>query len=395
MLNDQTIRDLPVPATRNKVYFFAHVRIGHETTPRGFGIQVTATGQRSFVMRYRNAGGRERQITIGRWPDWRAIDAVLEARKLRHNIDRGEDVLAAREQQHAKANDTLAAICEDYLGRSKLRSVDKVRSTLERLVYPELGERYIGDIKRSDVTRLLDGIDKRNGPVMADRTLAAIRVVFNWYALRTDDFVSPVVRGMARTSTTARARTKILDDAELSAVWRAAERGGPFGRLVRFILLTGARPSEASELPWSEIRDDLWTLPPERNKVKQVLLRPLILQAAELLSVISGTYVFSSDGGRIPIRGLSGMRAQLQKASRTAGWTLHDLRRTSRSLMSRAGVPPDHAERCLGHVIGGVRGTYDRYEYLAEKRAAYLMLAGLIERIVNPADNVLPLSRAR
>jgi integrase len=71
-------------------------------------------------------------------------------------------------------------------------------------------------------------------------------------------------------------------------------------------------------------------------------------------------------------------------------WTLHDLRRTARSLMSRAKVPTDHAERVLGHVIGGVRETYDRYEYLNEKREALLALAGLIDRILNPpANNVV------
>ena len=75
------------------------------------------------------------------------------------------------------------------------------------------------------------------------------------------------------------------------------------------------------------------------------------------------------------------------------GWTLHDLRRTGRSLMSRAGVDADHAERCLGHVIGGVRGTYDRHAYHAEKKRAFEMLAAQIDRIVHPKDNVIPISR--
>jgi integrase len=64
-------------------------------------------------------------------------------------------------------------------------------------------------------------------------------------------------------------------------------------------------------------------------------------------------------------------------------WTLHDLRRTARSLMSRAKVPTDHAERVLGHVIGGVRETYDRYEYLDEKRHALEQLARLVDWIVH------------
>ena len=67
----------------------------------------------------------------------------------------------------------------------------------------------------------------------------------------------------------------------------------------------------------------------------------------------------------------------------------------ARSLMSRAGIPSDHAERCLGHVLPGIRGTYDRHEYLAEKGRAFEALAALVDRIVNPADNVLALSEGR
>jgi hypothetical protein len=76
-------------------------------------------------------------------------------------------------------------------------------------------------------------------------------------------------------------------------------------------------------------------------------------------------------------------------------WTLHDLRRTARSLMSRAGVPSDHAERCLWHVLPGIRGTYDRHEYFNEKRRAFDALAAPIERIVSPADNVVAFGGSR
>ena len=69
-----------------------------------------------------------------------------------------------------------------------------------------------------------------------------------------------------------------------------------------------------------------------------------------------------------------------------APWVLHDLRRTARSLMSRAGVPSDHAERVLGHVIPGVRGTYDRHEYRAEKLDALQKLGALVERILRPGE---------
>jgi hypothetical protein len=60
--------------------------------------------------------------------------------------------------------------------------------------------------------------------------------------------------------------------------------------------------------------------------------------------------------------------------------------------MQRAGVRPDISERVLAHVIPGVEGIYDRYEYLIEKRDALERLASLIDRIVEPQDNIVMLS---
>ena len=75
------------------------------------------------------------------------------------------------------------------------------------------------------------------------------------------------------------------------------------------------------------------------------------------------------------IGGYNKHKQAIDAASGVTGWVIHDLRRTARSLLSRAGIPSDHAERCLGHVIGGVRGIYDRHEYLDEKARAFEALA--------------------
>jgi hypothetical protein len=90
------------------------------------------------------------------------------------------------------------------------------------------------------------------------------------------------------------------------------------------------------------------------------------------------------------------MLAELRKVDSKAklpGWVIHDLRRTARSLMSRAGVPPRHAEMALGHVVAGVEGVYDRHRYLDEKQQAFEALAAQIDRILNPQDNVIPNER--
>jgi integrase len=136
---------------------------------------------------------------------------------------------------------------------------------------------------------------------------------------------------------------------------------------------------------WAELDGADWTLPAARNKTKLDLVRPLSRQAQAILKALPKTegFVWSTNGGAKAIAGFTQFKHRFDKATGTKGWTLHDLRRTARSLMSRAGVPSDHAERCLGHVIGGVRGVYDRHEYHREKQRAFEMLAAEIERIVS------------
>jgi integrase len=227
---------------------------------------------------------------------------------------------------------------------------------------------------------------------MANNTLAHVRKIMNWHSTRTDNFRSPIVRGMARTKPGERKRDRVLTDDELRAVWKAAERlSGPFGYLVRFILLTATRRNEAADIADGEVSGDAWTIPAERYKTKLDHVIPLSRAARDLLGSITRIegvpYIFTT--GDRPIGGFTKFKEAFDKACGVTGWTIHDLRRTARSLMSRAGVPSDHAERCLGHVIGGVRGTYDRHAYHAEKKQAFEALATQIDRIINPQPNVV------
>jgi integrase len=102
-------------------------------------------------------------------------------------------------------------------------------------------------------------------------------------------------------------------------------------------------------------------------------------------------FVFTSNGVT-PITSFSAPKDRLDVASGVADWRLHDARRSARSLLSRAGVNADVAERCLGHAIPGVRAVYDRHQYVDEMRHAFEALAAQIERIVNPPEgDVIPL----
>ncbi|HEX5958401.1 MAG TPA: tyrosine-type recombinase/integrase, partial [Hyphomicrobiaceae bacterium] len=381
---------------------------------KGFGLMVTASDHKSWVVQYR-AKGVDRRYTIdGRLT---LAKARKKAKSVQGLVAEGRDPVQEERHKKAEPSNTLKAVAEEYLRREErkgeLRSLGERRRIFNRYIYPKLGSRQIDDIKRSDITRLLDKIEDENGPVMADHVLAMLRKLMNWHAGRGDDFRSPIVKGMARTRPSERARERTLDDHELRAVWKVAGAfAGPYGHLVRFLLLTAARLREASEMTRSELSADgaEWTVPAARHKSKSEFLVPLSQTARDVLAAVPRVgrkgIVFTTDG-QSSFSGFSKtkrafdkavleeMRKVDPKAAAPHRWTNHDLRRTARSLMSRAGVPPRHAEVALGHTIGGVEGTYDRYAYAEEKRAAFEALAAQIERILNPQSNVIPMPARR
>jgi integrase len=364
-----------------------------DTTLPGFGLQVTERGARSYVVQYR-IGRKSRRIAIKDVLKFK--DAKKEARKLLGEAATGGDPLARRRKERAIASNTLKAVAQEYFKRerARVRTMDDREATFERLIFPRLGDQPIDSIQRGDINKLLDRVEVENGEIMASLTLAYLRRLFTWHAGRAhDDFRSPIVRGMARTKSEPRER--ILSNDEIRAVWRAAEaRGGPYGSLLPFLLLTATRRMEAAHMNRRELSGSDWTIPAARYKGKRDHVVPLSPAAMALLNDIpklgSRGWVFTNDGEH-PIGGLSRLKDQFDKTCGVTGWTIHDLRRTARSLMSRAGVPSDHAERALGHVIGGVRGVYDRHAFYDEKKQGFEALAAQIERIVNPQENVVPL----
>jgi integrase len=214
-----------------------------------------------------------------------------------------------------------------------------------------------------------------------------------FHASRSDDFRSPIVRGMGRGS--GQARSRILDDDELRAIWKATADYPVFGLLLRFILLTATRRHEAGQMTWAEIDGGIWIIPAARYKTKIDHVIPLSQMALSVLPPErGGEFVFSANG-RQAIGNYTGHKQAIDQISGVSGYVIHDLRRTARSLMSRAGVASDHAERCLGHVIGGVRGVYDRHEYLDEKAKAFEALATQIDLIIHPRDNVVGIKRRK
>jgi integrase len=432
-ISEKIVAALPVPAKGNKLHYFSGASLQGKKAPAGFAVRVTAAGTKAFVLFHR-VNGKPYLPTLGRWDanagggSLTVRDAIVAADKLAKNIKNGktEDPRPERTRRLEGGDrvdgETVSGLLDKFVQRyarkeANLRTADQIEATFDRLVKPRIGKIGIYELRRSSVVEMLDEIDDENGAVMADRVLALVRKAFNWHATRDDDFTPPIVKGMARTKPKERAARRVLADDEIRDLWAALETvDAPdcYATFVKTLLLTATRRNEAADMHTSEIEGDVWTIPGDRYKTKLDHVVPLTPAARALIGgkppqASKSWFVFSTSvsgpvgamkrDGAVAFSGFSKAKAELDKTIAAireregrepiAGWTLHDLRRTARSLMSRAKVPTDHAERALGHVMGGVRETYDRYEYLDEKRAAFEALAALVERILQPvAGNV-------
>jgi integrase len=363
----------------------------------GLYVVVQPTGKKSFALRYRRPQDqRPAKLTLGNG-SMSLADARAAATAALKLLGKGTDPGAVKLDEAKRAalakSDTVLAIGEKYLAHvdKRLRTADQLRATFSRLIYPELGPRPIAEVRRSDIVKLMDKVEEERGARMADGVLGALRAMCNWYAARHDTYNSPIVRGMTRTTPEGRRRDRVLSDDELRRVWHAAQSAGAFGALVRFLLLSGARRNEAARMRWAELAGTDWMLPAARNKTKVDLLRPLAPAAMQILDTLprAGEHVFTVNGRLLT--NFDRPKNALDAASGVYGWRLHDTRRVARSLMSRARVPNDAAEAVLGHVLTGIRKTYDVHDFYAEKKHALATLATLIDGIVEPQDNVTAL----
>jgi hypothetical protein len=374
-------------------------------------IQPRPSGHKSWALRYRFRG-RSRKFTLGDVAlngesepvDEPKIDTPLSLaaarqlaakamREVRAGIDPALEKAAKREADHAAEADTLRAVADEYLRREggKLRTVDQRKADLE-LLWKPLGPQPIETITRGQFARIFDHIADTRGAVRRDRVLGAAKRLLTWHASRSE--YRPVLgrESVRLVSIREGARTRFLDDDELRRVWLAAEQAGVFGAYIRFLLLTATRRNEASKIRRSELEDSAaWIIPWERYKTgaktKTDMLIPLSTAAQEIVAAQTnrGEYIFSYSNGKNPLSNFANAKRDFDTACGVSDWHLHDLRRTARTLLSRV-TDPDTAERCLGHILMGQRGTYDKHDYQREKREAFEGLAQLIDRIAHPPE---------
>jgi integrase len=381
----------------------------------GFGVRVSETGRRTFILIARFPGSRNpTRRALGVYGAVSLEGARTKARDWLTLIQQGKDPKVQEERERReelrKQQTTFASVAEDFIQRH-VKGQRRARDT-EREIRKELINRWasrpVSDISRDDVVRLIEEIADRPAPYLAHVVLGHLRLLFNWainrgtYGLENSpcDRVKPAAIIGPKVP-----RQRVLGDQELASLWRANEAlGYPFGPLYKLLLLTGARKSEVAEARWREfdLQKRVWRVPPERFKSNATHLVQLSNQAVAILEALprftKGDYLFSTTFGEKPVSGFSKAKARLDAmmaedlGSSPAPWVIHDIRRTVRTGLASLRVADMVAEMIIGHGRRGLQRVYDQHSYEAEMREALERWAARLREIVSPApENVVEL----
>lgn len=360
----------------------------------GLALRVGRGGTKTYIVRYR-AAGKHRRVTIGRHPIISLADARDKARALIAGAVTGEDPAAERHLRRS-TDTTFAALAREVLDSKAASWRDKTRRERKRIIDAELvpkwGDRPAASISRRDVVELVERIAKR-APVMANRVLATVKVIYNVGLDREFPTLESNPAARLKPVGEEQGRSRFLATDELRAVWGALEWESTYTKaLFRFTLLTAQRVGSVRAMRWSEIDDaDVWHIPAASFKGKRDHLVPLSREALAILKTMKplsgeGEHVFP---GRKQDAGRSSINKALQRTrerTELENWTIHDFRTTFRTHATRAaapahkrdprglGVAPNVADAVLGHKeasLGFDRYTGEPERYLlAEKRNA-------------------------
>jgi integrase len=355
----------------------------------GFGVRVTDTGSKSFIVYTRFRGVPSRR-TIGGVDKITLKDARTKARAWLEAAGRGEDPAADAREANAV---TFGAVAEEFIERhvSKYRNPKDAEREIQSELVARWRKRPIASIKRKEVIKLVEKIADR-APGRAHHVLSHARLIFGWALDREIITSSPCERIAPKKIIGKRkVSTRVLSDDKLRALWDATEQiGYPYGPLYRLLMLTGCRKMEIGEARWGEVNLEkrLLTIPPERFKTEEVHIVPLSDDAAAILAELPRfargdlLFTFSGEGA---LNGWSKNKRRLDKLMGASGWVTHDIRRTVRTRLSPL-TDYNVAELVIGHGKKGMGKVYDQHDYLDEMRKALDAWAARLRSIVNPPE---------
>jgi integrase len=427
--------DTSRPGKAGRIAFILYARFPRQTRPRrarkARGTDVTPEKHVGNPHPTRRVLGQYGPLSLeearNKAADWLNL--------IRKGIDPKETEEEARQAALRQQDQTFAAVAEkfiDHIKAQKEQKADEVERDLRRHFIKPWGSRPVASITHHDVAAVIDSTLKRATKKQSKRARAHnlfghVRRLFRW-AVPLHVGHSPCALLSPKRMIGERVkRDRVLTDDELRALWLATERMGyPYGPMYRLLALTGLRLSECCEASWSEFdfKKRLWTIPAIRMKKTGKAAKPHVVPITDAMLEIleslprlkDGEFLFSSQSGKAPLKAShfskpkrrldAAMLAELRALAEKNGgdpdrvtlpeWDNHDIRRTVRTNLSALRIPEEVREAVLAHVRPGIKGSYDFYEYLDEKRDALTLWAARLRSIVEPAPaNVVELARVR
>jgi integrase len=447
-LNDRTLKALK-PAPKGKT--LDHM----DALVPGFGVRVSETGRKTFVLLTRFPGSRNpTRRSLGIYGALTLEQGRNKARDWLELLRKGTDPKVEEERLHLAEqrtlNNTFAKLVEDYCkfvvpGQ---RRGHRIAHELRQFFVPLWGGKSVAAITREDVQAVIKDIrdygtngmlavrgvkgDKQmqrkgGAPGQARNLLGNLKTLFRW-AIRQNEFGvehSPCRDLNGKDLAVAKkSRRRALNELELAALWRVTRRlKYPHRQVYRLLILTGLRLNEVVHAAWPEfnLKDRTWIIPASRMKGTAERARDHVVPLTDAMLAIldelprfkRGDYLFSFSFGAKPgsvddkiknkidakmlrsLRALARLRGEDPARVRLEPWVNHDLRRVVRSGLSRLRIDHDVAEAVLSHAKPGIAGVYDQYDLLDEKREALELWGARVREIVEPApDNVVKLVRA-
>jgi integrase len=372
--------------------------IEYDTAIKGFGVRVTASGVRSFMLTYRRrSDGHQRRWTIGSLPEWGTHAAREEAKRLKRIVDGGGDPVGSHKSDRLAP--TVGDLCdrfeEEFLPRKRRWTQLGYRQQLNTDIRPALSRMKVAAVTFADIDRLHRDISKR-APTHANRVLAVLSKMFN-LAIRWGWLSDNPCKGIERNPENKRRRYLSGDELVRLTTVLAEHRDQQAANIVRLLLFTGARRGEALAAEWEQfdLEKGVWSKPGATTKQRTDHIVPLSAPARELVATLhetrdhSTSYVFpTSDGGhRLDV---DYAWRRICKDGKLKNLHLHDLRHTFAATLASTGFNL--------HIIGGLLGhtqpsTTARYAHLQDDplRVAVERAGAILS--VQPSAAILPLKK--
>ena len=388
-------------------------KAGRYSDGNGLYLMIPRKGTPYWMLRY-TLFGKRREMTLGKHAHLSLAEARTKAVENQKSIREGLDPIEERKRDSQALIRTVEDLFADWYPEleRRLKHPAIPKRIYKKEVAPLIGGRSLDAVTPIDIREIIRRVTNSGRPTIANDTLMYLKQMFN-HAIKLGilTYNPASAFNVNDAGGIEKSRDRVLSLDEIRNVFQAfRDNSDSFSRdnylACALLLVLGVRKTELTEAQWSEfdLKNGRWNLSGERSKTGAGIVIPLPPQTIGWLEELKiracgSDYVFpnrrSSKRAHMGKDTLNRAIAKLfgkepgkkpQPENRMGDiteFTVHDLRRTCRSLLAAAGVPGHVAERCLNHKLKGVEGIYDRYDYFDERKEAIIKVANLLGPAIN------------